>query len=1287
MILTPLQKDLLAPVECPSLIRAHRRVRRLGWTLLVLAALGSHGFLGRAAEPLTPAQVDFFEKRIRPFLANDCYECHGAEKQKGGLRLDSRNALRKGGDSGPAIVPGDAAQSLLIQSIRHEHADHRMPKDRPKLSDSAIASFVQWVNDGAPDPRDHPPSTESAGAAGWESVFQARREWWSLQPLKKPVLPAVKDIGWSDQPIDRFILARLEASGIRPALPASPMTWLRRVHFVITGLPPSPEELRVFLEDPSQAGRARVLDRLLASPHYGERWARHWMDLVRFAETYGHEQDFDIPHAWRYRDYLIRAFNADVPYDQFLKEHVAGDLLPTPRRHPTAGFNESVIGTGWWYLHQATHAPVDPALDEADRIDNQIDVFSKTFLGLTVACARCHDHKFDAVSTQDYYSLTAYLRGSRQEIASLDPDGTLEPRVEELRHQHARETTSLREALTRVRTGGGPGIAAYLSAAREVLHGPAKAGDTEANAATDLVFEDFEDGTYTRWKVEGTAFGTEPAAGKHPHQQAVEGFEGRRLANSFTQGDAPKGALRSSPFPVTHPYLRFLLGGGIPTKKARIVLRVEGREVREASGQNRERLEPRIWDVREFAGKTATLEIIDDDDSTWGHINVDDMVFTHSPNAGQPRYTRPITTVARERGLSIAILESWMAELTSDGARKPSHPLRPWLAAVEREHSVTKTPAPQAAVQESRSVASSEPVYLPFPAPDFQTWFPSGQAFGPVSDALGPWRVEGSGIELLAPGIAHSGRFADPLQGTLRSPTFTIAHSNIHLRVAGRSGQVRLILARYGLREFNSLLFEQTLFDVNTDGGFTWHSITAGLHRHLGRPAYLELVDRGDGFVALDRIVFSTGAKPPADAPGMAPAPDSSSTELAAALEATFHLEMDAWIRPGPEAKSFALLSWLSKKRLVDWGASAPEIAGIAARIGKASVGFPQPLRVMAMTDGSAEPTRVFVRGDPKTPGTPASRRVPEAMACSTTATVAGRSGRLELAESLLAECNPLTHRVIVNRVWAHVFGRGLVATVDNLGSMGQVPSHPELLDHLARTFRSDGASLKRLIRTLCLTQSFGMSSVSEDPVAKTRDPENALLHRMRLRRLEGEAIRDSLLMVSGQLNRIQFGPSVPTYFTPFMGDRMWVKNPSGPLDGDRRRTIYQETRRNFLSTWMLTFDLPLPDTTVGLRNRSNVPGQALALMNDPLVQQLATAWARENLKQSGLSPRERIEQLFLGTLTRPPKAAELDRMLTFLQTQASARDRSGDAGQLDPELWADACHVVFMMKEFIHVP
>jgi hypothetical protein len=1140
--------------------------------LIALAAVLEVDFVVANAAGLAPAQLDYFETRIRPFLANDCYECHGAKKQKGGLRVDSREALLQGGDSGPALVPGDAARSLLIQSIRHEHSEFKMPKDRPKLSASALASFVQWVNDGAPDPRDHPPAPalDATGVADWANVFQARREWWSFQRLKKSVPPAVKDISWSDYPIDRFILTKLESSGIRPAPSASPATWLRRVHFVITGLPPTPEELRAFLEDTTQGGRARVLDGLLASPHYGERWARHWMDLVRFAETYGHEQDYTIPHAWRYRDYLIRAFNADVPYDQFVKEHIAGDLLEPPRRHPAEGFNESLIGTGWWYLHQATHGPVDPYQDEADRIDNQIDVFSKTFLGLTVACARCHDHKFDAISTRDYYSLTAYLRGSRQDIACLDPDGSLESRVEELRRQHARETERLLELVKRVRTEGGPKITPYLWAASEVMNGPAKPADTKTNARTDLVL---------------------------------------------------------------------------------------------------------------------------------GQTNVDGIVLTNSPKVGGRGFVRPVAIVANERGLRTEILQSWMTELASDGVRKPSHPLYSWVMAVEREHldsaATPKTPAPREKSMEpvpamkgrEPIAAMSAAVYEPFPASDLNTWFPSGQAFSSGASLGNYWRLDGKEIEFIPPGVAHSGRLAAALQGTLRSPTFTITHSNIHLRVGGRSGQVRLIISRYGLREFNPLLFERTLFDVNTDGRFAWHSISSGLHRHIGRPAYFELIDQGDGFLALERIVFSPSAKPPPDEPVIDPAPSSTSMEQAAKLEVAFQQALDSWIRGEAVSTSIGWLSWLSKSRLVDWGTSTEEIADIVGRVGKAVEGLPQPMRVLAMTDGSAEPTRVFIRGDPKTPGALVSRRVPEAMTSLTGASVVDGSGRLELADSILAESNPFTYRVIVNRIWAHVFGRGLVSTVDNLGTMGQAPTHPELLDYLALTFREDGGSMKRLIRSLCLTRAFQMSSVPEDPVAEARDPDNALLHRMRLRRLEGEVIRDSLLVVAGQLNRVQFGPSVPTYFTPFMGDRMWVRNASGPMDGDRRRTIYLETRRNFLSSWMLTFDLPLPDTTVGQRNRSNVPGQALALMNDPLVQQQASAWAKESLKQPNLSDSERIKQLFLRALGRPPKVSELEQMLALLRTQAAARELSGDSARLDPALWTDACHVVFMMKEFIHVP
>ena len=1263
-----------------------------------MVALGILCSAGHADESATLARTDFFEKRIRPFLANDCYECHGARKQKGGLRLDSRDALLKGGDSGVVLVPGDAARSVLIQSIRHEHSELRMPKDRPKLSESAIASFVEWVNAGAPDPRDHPPADTTAAGADWQSVFQSRLEWWSFQPLTDPAPPPVKDIGWSTHPVDRFIQAKLEDKGIRPASPASPEMWLRRVHFAITGLPPIPEELRAFLQDTSQAGRERVLDGLLNSPHYGERWARHWMDLVRYAETYGHEQDYSIPHAWQYRDYLIRAFNADVPYDQFVREHVAGDLLEQPRRHPTAGFNESIIGTGWWYMHQATHGPVDPYQDEADRIDNQIDVFSKTFLGLTVACARCHDHKFDPISARDYYSLSAYLRGSRQNIAYLDPDGTLESRSRAVAQEHARESETLRAALARARDSGAPRIAAYLAGAGEVMYGPVRSSDVAASRRPDLVFDDFETGTYARWNVEGTAFGTEPASGKHPNQQVVEGFQGRRLANSYTHGDALKGALRSSPFRITHAYIRFLLGGGTPAKKARIALRVEGREARDASGRNRELLEFKVWDVREFVGKDATLEIIDDDDTTWGHINVDDIVFTDAPVTGRPPYTRPVAAVAAERGLSEALLESWVTELTSIDAQQASHPLHSWLNALEKENAVA-SPQPGSTVAKatepvaaSRKDTSGGPLdtmgYEAFATSDFKTWFPSGQAFSLEQSSVGGWRVDGGGIEFIAPGVAHSGVFAAALQGTLRSPTFTLTHSNIHLRLAGRSGQVRLIISRYGLREFNPLLFEKTLFDVNTSGRFAWHSITSGLHRHIGRPAYFELIDNGGGYISLDRILLSAHATPPAEEPGIDSPPGASSREQAQRMDTAVHHALDGWLRPGAKPGALEFTSWLSMKGLLDWGASGQEVTNLIGRMTRSAEGLPQPMRVLAMTDGSPEPTRVLLRGDPRTPGMSVPRGVPRAVSRATTPSLGGEgSGRLELAAALLSESNPLAYRVIVNRVWAHLFGRGLVATVDDFGTMGATPTHPELLDHLARTFRAEGGSIKKLIRSLCLTRTFAMSSVSADPAAQARDPDNSLLHRMRLRRLEGEIIRDSLIAVAGQLNRTQFGPSVPTHFTPFMGDRMWVRNPSGPMDGERRRTIYLETRRNFLSPWMLTFDLPLPDSTVGRRNQSNVPGQALALMNDPLVQQQAAVWAANNLKRTGLTGRERIEDLFFRALSRPPRSPELDQMLVFLANQAAARGLSPEVARLNPELWADACHVVFMMKEFTHVP
>ena len=403
---------------------------------------------GQAEPPPDPSALEFFEREVRPLLVGRCQECHGAKKQKGDLRLDSRAAVLAGGSTGPAVVPGKAGESLLVDAINYGDLYQMPPKS--KLPASEIAVLTRWIDMGAPWPGDDRPKSAAKVAAAFD--LEARAKHWSFRPIRAPEPPEVRDRAWPKDAIDRFILAALEAKGLAPAPEADRRTLIRRATFDLIGLPPEPAEIDAFLEDESPDAFEKVVDRLLASPHYGERWGRHWLDLVRYAETAGHEFDYDLPDASGYRDYVIRALNADLPYDQFVVEQVAGDLLDPPRRHPTEGFNESILGTGFFFLGEGTHSPVDLREEEAQRLDNQIDVFSKTFLGLTVACARCHDHKFDAISTKDYYALAGYLQSSRSVQAFIDPPDRIAPLVAELKALKA-----TMEDLVAVPSARGPG--------------------------------------------------------------------------------------------------------------------------------------------------------------------------------------------------------------------------------------------------------------------------------------------------------------------------------------------------------------------------------------------------------------------------------------------------------------------------------------------------------------------------------------------------------------------------------------------------------------------------------------------------------------------------------------------------------------------------------------------------------------------------------------------------------------------------------------------------------------
>ncbi len=465
-------------------------------TALVCLALA--GASARAADPAAEA-AEFFEKEVRPLLVARCQKCHGAgPKLKGGLNLTGRALLLKGGDSGPVVVPGKPQDSLLVKAVRYADGDVKMPPEG-KLPEADVARLERWVASGVPWPEAVARPTAPAGAKF--VVTDEHRRWWSFRPVRAAPPPAVKDAGWPTSDIDRFVLARLEATGLRPAPPADRRTLLRRATFDLTGLPPTPEEVDGFLRDQSPDAFAKVVDRLLASPAYGERWGRHWLDVVRYADhrdARGLNGPEDIGEAWRYRDWVIGAFNRDLPYDRFVAEQIAGDVLPSEK---AGGFDAGrLMATGLLTVGEWGTGDADKEKMLTDIVDDQVNVVIKAFLGLTVACARCHDHKFDPIPQSDYYGLAGIffsthilpdpgpktngspmLRTPLLSPAELAERGRHRKRLGELEESARRETDAAYAARARAML---PRTADYLAAARDYLRRPAeRAGETESTFA------------------------------------------------------------------------------------------------------------------------------------------------------------------------------------------------------------------------------------------------------------------------------------------------------------------------------------------------------------------------------------------------------------------------------------------------------------------------------------------------------------------------------------------------------------------------------------------------------------------------------------------------------------------------------------------------------------------------------------------------------------------------------------------------------------------------------------
>jgi hypothetical protein len=392
--------------------------------------------------------VELFETKIRPVLIEHCYKCHSAESKelRGELRLDLKAGWQLGGESGvPSIVPGKVDESPLIRAMRHDEDASAMPPSQPRLPDAIIDDFIAWVQMGAPDPRAGEVKRPDK-IADWEATFQDRLDWWSLKPVSSAAVPDVQQNKWPRNDVDRFILARLESGGLRPVPEADRRTLVRRLSFALTGLPPDSELVTSFEADDSPQAWDNLCSALLDSPHFGERWARHWMDVVHYSDTHGYEWDVPAKNAWRYRDYLIRSFNSDLPYPQFVMEQIAGDLLE-PRIDRATGLNESLTAPMMLRLGERRHgdnADVEGVGQEA--VANMVDTLGKAFLGTTLACAQCHDHKLDAVEQRDYYSVAGMLMSTRFSARSVDAVDPNEPVISQLR-QVKRQ---LRNELTRL---------------------------------------------------------------------------------------------------------------------------------------------------------------------------------------------------------------------------------------------------------------------------------------------------------------------------------------------------------------------------------------------------------------------------------------------------------------------------------------------------------------------------------------------------------------------------------------------------------------------------------------------------------------------------------------------------------------------------------------------------------------------------------------------------------------------------------------------------------------------
>jgi hypothetical protein len=1346
---------------------------------------------------------EFFESRIRPVLVEHCYQCHNsANMAEGGLAIDHRGATLQGGDGGTIIEPGKPLESRLLAILRHDVDGLQMPQGGAKLSPSVIADFEKWIAMGAYDPREKPPTEhELAQATSWEAVFAKRMKWWSLLPVRRIDPPAVKNQGWSEHPVDRFVLAKLEEHDLQPAVQADKRTLLRRATLALTGLPPTPGEIEAFIADQSPQAFEVVVDRLLNSPRFGERWARHWMDLVRYCESHGSQGDPELPNAYKYRDYLIRAFNADVPYDQLVREHLAGDLLSQPRWNIEEGFNESAIGPAHLRMVELGYVPVDALDDQVKVVDNQIDVYSKTFLGMTVSCARCHNHKFDAISQEDFYALYGIFASSRPGQVVIDSPVLLNKNREELTRlkqsireglaiawldaatsfadqllEQSRRETQIHDLNMKLAQTS-DSIAAIEDPARAIvlkkrgqlgngslavpdarwsfendardsvgnLHGELLSGavirdgrlildGVAANMRTVTLDRDIYEKTLEAWVTlsnleqrGGGVIGLDTPEGQFFDSIVFGEINPKHwLAGSdfFNRTQDPGGEAEvAQPGELVHMAIVYAKDNSITVYRNGVVY---GKTYTKGSlrpflkGKSRFLFGQRLSDINpplegEVEEARAYLRALTAEEVAQSFragplgITAEELAEVLSTEqreqvallkSEQSRLREQITA------LQVTGREPWKAVL-ADARANNANPLHVWYqftmdqqaptTEVLRERWDRLADFWQTEIKNRKEFNQSQfkPLW-DMRGEQQREWFSSGAGLdtsgqGNSSQAdveqratlHGDFHIESDGERVLR-GIYPAGVFTNGISsrhpGVLQSPRFLIETNSISVRALGQNSMVRLVIENYPIG--NGGIFPATR--LNRDE-FGWLRLDTAYRK--GSHAYLEFItdETERAYFGAAQVVESNQDELPRDTTvpilsllqGDSPA---SSAELALRYTDRLQRAIHAWQAQSLSEEDTVLLDFFLRNNLLPTTlAELPQLRDLVERYRQLEREIPMPRRVPGVLEAAAFDQPLFERGQHTRPIHPVRRRGLSML--NPIAIGAAQSGRLQLAEQTASAENPLTSRVMVNRLWQHLFGKGLVGTVDNFGRLGDQPTHPELLDYLASRFaHEDKWSIKTMLRLLMTSQTWQQASLSS-AAAQQLDANNEWLSHMPVRRLEAEAIRDSILATSGQLNSTMYGPGINVYFV----NKTEGGGPKGPLDGERRRSIYQRIRRNAANPFLEVFDVPRPSTTRGRRDVTNVPAQSLTMLNDLFVIDQSAKWA-SSLVADGATSDQRIRHMFLLALSREPDASELQASLDYISELAAEHGVEGTDVAGSVAVWQDFAQSIFCLKEFIYV-